>query len=114
MRAADESRAVCHVSLSSPQHPTEYLGGWRNQVCARVGAMVGLYSPLKALPQVRCYPPRVPCSWVRNVLTLLTDQFPLFLIRQIIFHSALQASHNFSFCVFLLCSGEGAHPLRRR
>lgn len=35
------------------KHPTEYLGGWRNQVCARVGAMVGLYSPVKALPQVK-------------------------------------------------------------
>ena len=43
--------AICYLFL---QHPTEYLGGWRNQVCARVGAMVGLYSPVKALPQVRC------------------------------------------------------------
>ena len=35
------------------QHPKETLGGWRNQVCARVGALVGMYSPIKALPQVR-------------------------------------------------------------
>ncbi|CAM9700285.1 unnamed protein product, partial [Hapterophycus canaliculatus] len=35
------------------KHPAEYLGGWRNQVCARVGAMIGMYSPIKALPQVR-------------------------------------------------------------
>ncbi|CAN0106617.1 unnamed protein product [Ascophyllum nodosum] len=35
------------------KHPSVYLGGWRNQACARVGAMVGLYSPIKALPEVK-------------------------------------------------------------
>ncbi|CAM9775419.1 unnamed protein product [Ectocarpus fasciculatus] len=35
------------------KHPSDTLGGWRNQVCARVGAMVGMYSPIKALPKVR-------------------------------------------------------------
>lgn len=34
------------------KHPTEYLGGWRNQACARIGAMVGMYSPIKAIGQV--------------------------------------------------------------
>lgn len=37
------------------KHPSEYLGGWRNQACARVGAMIGMYSPIKALPKVRLY-----------------------------------------------------------
>lgn len=46
---------AAHFCLfSMPQHPPELLGGWRNQVCARVGAMVGLYSPIKVLPEVRC------------------------------------------------------------
>ncbi|CAN0385177.1 unnamed protein product [Pylaiella littoralis] len=34
------------------KHPAETLGGWRNQVCARVGAMVGMYSPVKSLPKI--------------------------------------------------------------
>lgn len=40
------------LTLSMPQHPADTLGGWRNQVCARVGAMVGMYSPIKSLPKV--------------------------------------------------------------
>lgn len=43
----------CFNTRIPMQHPSEYLGGWRNQVCARVGAMVGLYNPIKALPKVR-------------------------------------------------------------
>lgn len=35
------------------QHPSVYMGGWRNQMCARVGAMIGLYSPKQAIPKVR-------------------------------------------------------------
>eukprot|EP00752_Nemacystus_decipiens_P018715 g16779.t1 len=35
------------------KHPKDTLGGWRNQVCARVGALVGMYSPIKALPKVK-------------------------------------------------------------
>ncbi|CAM9889710.1 unnamed protein product [Discosporangium mesarthrocarpum] len=34
------------------KHPKEHLGGWRNLACARVGLMVGMYSPKNVVPKV--------------------------------------------------------------
>lgn len=42
------------------QHPSEYLGGWRNQACARIGAMIGLYSPIKVVDKVKAMNRRSP------------------------------------------------------